>query len=210
MPGLLKLSHAQRDAVDEQHGVGNHIPAPAGQFDLELIDDQEVVVLPILKVDELDGLRPTLVPIGQTVRDRPLEQQLGRRLIDLHQPMPGRLFEIADRAGNPRVIQPRLSVAQVDLPQRRRQPLLEQHLAEVLTLGQIGNIDISFEPRPAHALKLLAEGFLDEVVFPLDLHRSDLFLGLLAAHIANLRLTQPITGQRRRDFQQLGLGWRVW
>jgi hypothetical protein len=37
--GAFELGDSQRDTVDEQHGVGNHMPAPAGQFDLELIDD---------------------------------------------------------------------------------------------------------------------------------------------------------------------------
>ena len=68
MPGLL----TQRNAVDEQHGVGDHMLAPAGQFDLELIDDQKVVVLPNLKVDESDWLRPALVPSGQSVLTVPL------------------------------------------------------------------------------------------------------------------------------------------
>jgi uncharacterized protein DUF1501 len=37
-----------------------------------------------------------------------------------------------------------------------------RQLTEVLALGQFGDIDVPFQPRPAHALKLLTEGLNGE------------------------------------------------
>src|SRR5437762_13623539 len=79
------------------------------------------------------------------------------------------LFEIADGAGYTCVVEPGLAVAQIQLAQGSREPLLQQRLAEVLSLGQIRHIGIALQPLPAHHLELCAEGLLDEVVFPLDL-----------------------------------------
>ena len=144
--------------------------APAGQLDLELVDDEEVVVRRVLEVDEPHRLRAALLPVGKAIGHRALEQKFRGRLVDLHQPMPGSLFQIANGFGDSRLIEPRLAVPQVELPQRRGEPPLEQHLAEVLPLGQLWHIRVALEPLPAHRFELLAEGLLDEVVFPLGLH----------------------------------------
>ena len=89
----LELCHHQRDAVHEQHGIRDDMPAPAGQLHLELVDDEEVVVCRVLEINEPHRLRTALLPVGQTIGDRALEQQLCRRLVDLHQPMPGCLLQ---------------------------------------------------------------------------------------------------------------------
>lgn len=170
--GALELGHHQRDAVHEQHGVGDHVPAPAGQFDLELIDDQKIVVRRVLEIDEPHRLWPAAIPIGQAIGHRALEQQLRRRLVDFHQPVPGSLLQVPNGARNAGLIQPRPAVAQVEPPQRRREPALQQHLAGAGPLGGFRQIRIALDPLPAHAFDLPTEGPLDEVAFPLDLHGS--------------------------------------
>ncbi len=144
------------------------MPAPAGQLHLELVDDEEIVVGRVLKINEPHRLITPEIPIRQAVNLRALEQQLGRRLVDFHQAMALGLFQLFDDAANTIVIEPWLAVAQVQLPQCRCQSAFEQHLAEVLALGEIGNIRVALNPLPAHRLELFAKRLLGQVVFPLD------------------------------------------
>src|SRR5712692_627160 len=146
------------------------MPAPAGQLDLELVDDEEVIVGGVLEVDELDRLRAAVVPLRQTIDDRALEQQFRRCLVHFHQPVPGRLLQIANSAGDAHVIQPRLPLAQIKLSECCSEPALEQNLSEGLTLSEFGDVSITVQPLPAHCLELLAKGLLNEVIFPLDFH----------------------------------------
>jgi hypothetical protein len=76
---------------------------------------EEGVAGQIFKVDELDRLRAAVVPLGQTIGHRALEQQFRRCLVHFHQPVRGRLLQIANSAGDAHVIQPRLPVAQIQL-----------------------------------------------------------------------------------------------
>ena len=122
----LELGHHQRDAVHEQHRVGDHMPAPAAQLHLELVDDQEVVVRRILEVDEFHRLRSTVVPIRQALRHGTLQQELRGGLVYFHQAVPRCLFQIPDSAGDTCVIEPWLAVAWVELTQGRCQPFLQQ------------------------------------------------------------------------------------
>src|SRR5205809_4085936 len=104
------------------------------------------------------------------------------------------LFEIAEGSGDARIVEPGLTVAQIQLAQSRGQPLLQQHLAEVLSLGQIRYVGVALQPLPTHHLELCAEGLLDEVVFPLDLHAAARVIVLSQLPAARLpRLSQYVS-----------------
>jgi len=82
------------------------MPAAAGQFRLELVDDQKIVALRMVEVDIADRLRPAVVPIRQAIDYGSLEQELRRGLVDLYQSMTGGFCQIPDRLGNTRLIKP--------------------------------------------------------------------------------------------------------
>ena len=167
--GTLELRHAHRNAIHEQHRVRNNVPAPAGQFYLELVDDKEVVVERIFEIDEPHRLVAPGVPIRQAVNLRSLEQQFRGRFVDFHQTMALGPLQFLDDPADAIVVEPRPAVSQIQFVERRRKPAFEQHLAEVLPLREIGNVRVALNPLPAHRLKLLAKRLLDEIVFPLDL-----------------------------------------
>ena len=168
----LELRHGQRDAVDKQNGIGNHLPPFTRQRHLELVDDQEVVVVPVVEVEEVHCLRPTVVPIGQPFDRGSLQQQFRSRLVRLHEPVLAQALQLTDGPVEARVIQPWSAIRPgVDAPHRSPQSPLEQHVPEPLTMGQLRHIGVALQPLPAHCLELLAERLLDEVVFPLNAHR---------------------------------------
>src|SRR6266705_332840 len=68
-------------------------------------------------------LLTSLLPVGQAIGNRALEQHLGRRLVNLHQSMPGRLLQVTDSAGDTHVVEPWPAVTQVELTQGRWQPI---------------------------------------------------------------------------------------
>src|SRR5436309_149508 len=108
------------------------------------------------------------------------------------------LFEIADGVGYTCVVEPGLTAAQIQLAQGCGQPLLQQHLAEVLSLGQIRHIGVALQPLPAHSLELCTERFLDEVVFPLDLHSvAQLTLRWASPTLPAATLVQSFLGRAR-------------
>ena len=168
--GTLELRHDERDAVDEQHRVRDDVAAPAGQFDFELVDDEEIVVLRVLEIDEPYRLvaGPVPNPAGPSATVPLSSSAVADWLISISR-WPVGLLQVADGARDALLIQPRLAVAQIQLSQRRREPAFEQHLAEVGALREIGHVLVALDPLPAHRLELLAERALDQVVFPLDL-----------------------------------------
>jgi len=145
------------------------VSAAAGQLHLELVDDQEIIVGRVLEIDVPNRLRASVIPIRGTLRHRAFEQQGCGALVDLHEAVPRRLLQIPDGMGDPRLVQPGSAVAEIEPAKRRFQPPFENDLPEAFTLGQLRHVDIPLDPLPAHPPELFAEGFLDEVVFPLDL-----------------------------------------
>ena len=82
--------------------------------------------------------------------------------------MPGRLLQVADGAGDAGVVEPRLAVAQIELAQGCCQPAFKstsRKLARSVNSGTSVSPSIHCQPM---RLELLAEGLLDEFVFPLD------------------------------------------
>ena len=57
------------------------------------------------------------------------------------------------------LIEPWLSVAQVELAQRRCETSFQHYLAEALALRQVRNVGITLQPLPVHQLELFAERF---------------------------------------------------
>jgi len=62
--GALGLDHHQRDAVHEEHNVGDDVLVrlARGAGHLELVHGPERVVVGVVPVDEVDGAAPALLP----------------------------------------------------------------------------------------------------------------------------------------------------
>jgi hypothetical protein len=166
----LEFRHHQRDAVHEQNCIRNDVASSAGQLYLELVDDQKVIVLRVVEIDVAQRLLATGVPSGQTIGHRTLEQQFGNLPIRLHQTQASGQFQLPNCPLDARIIQPGPPVrAEVDLVQRLGQPILEQHLTEICTLGEFGDISVTDQPLPAHLFELLTEGLLDQQSLPFNL-----------------------------------------
>ena len=149
MPGLLNSATTSGMPLTNSTASGITCPRPLVSSTLNWLMTRKSLFSGCSKSMNRTGWLPALIPVRQAVDHRPLEQQFGRRLVDLHQPVPGRLFQIADGPGDAGVVQPRLAVAQVDLAQGRRQALLEQHLAELVrsvSSGRSGSPSIHSQP----------------------------------------------------------------
>ena len=118
--GAFELGHHQRDAVYEQHRIGNNVTSPAGQRHLELVDDKKVVIPRSFEIDIPNRLGPAVVPVRKTICYGSFNEQFRCGLVDLDQAMAGRPLQVPDSLCNAGVIEPGPAVAQVDLSQRRR------------------------------------------------------------------------------------------
>lgn len=166
--GAFELGHAQRNAVHEQQRIRDDVAAPAGQFQLELVDDEEIVVDRILEINQPHRLIAPEVPIRQAVNLRALEQKSRRRFVHPHQTMTLGLLQLFGDAADAVIIQPRLAVfARIEFAKCGGKPALEQHLAEVLPPGKIGRVRGALDSLPAHRPERFAERALDQIVFPL-------------------------------------------
>ena len=76
----LALDDDERDAVDEEHDVGNDVLVrlASGFVDAELVDRQEVVALRVLPVDVVHRLPAPAVAALDTVHGRTGEQKRRR------------------------------------------------------------------------------------------------------------------------------------
>jgi hypothetical protein len=103
-PRALELRNDDGDPVDEAHCVGNDVSPATGQFDLELIDDEEVVLRRTFEIDVPYRLRPPFVPVWQSLGHGTLEQELRGRLIDLHEPVTGSTLQVVDGLVDARIV----------------------------------------------------------------------------------------------------------
>ena len=175
MPGLLNSATTIGMPLTNSTASGMTCPRPLVSSTLNWLMTRKSLFAGCSKSMISDRLRAALLPIRQSVGHRALEEQFSGRLVDLHQPVPGSLLQIANGAAQCALVQPRLAVAQIELPQRRREPVLEQNLAEARALGQLRHVRVAFDPLPAHRFELFAERLFDQVVFPLDFAHGGLF-----------------------------------
>ena len=76
--GTLELCNHHGDAVDEQHRIRDDMPTPAGEFDLKLVDNEKIIVGRVIEVNEANRLGATILPVGQSVGNRTLEEEFCR------------------------------------------------------------------------------------------------------------------------------------
>ena len=88
--------------------------------------------------------------------------------------MPGGLLQIANSAGDARR-HPATAGRRAELSLRSAAASrpLSRTSRKFARSVKFGNVRVALDPLPAHRLELLAEGLLDEIVFPLDLHESN-------------------------------------
>jgi len=106
----LELRHHQGNAVYKEHCVRDNVPTTARQLDLELVDDKEIVVLPVVEINEPHRLRPTVVPVRPALDNRAFQEQTCRRLVGLHKPILAEAFKVSNGPVNPRIIEPWLAI----------------------------------------------------------------------------------------------------
>jgi hypothetical protein len=161
----LALHHHQRDAVDEQHQVRDHVALGAivagRALHLELVDHREDVVGGLVPVDVAQGLAAAAVPALQPLYREAVQEQLGGLLVGLQhlagrQPGDGR-----HRLIQARLIEPGLAVAKVDPAQPLAQQGLHHHLGEALAVGHGGVVHRPGQELPALTDQLVDKGLLD-------------------------------------------------
>ena len=148
--GRLGLDHHQRDPVDEQRHIGPDVRRPPRRGHSELRHRKEVVGLPVVPVDVVDGLISTPVPPVKPGHRDPAQQQLGRQPVGLQQLGPRRHRpQLRNRGTDPGLVEPRRAVrATIDLLQRRAEPPLKEHIA----IRQPGVITVRLALRPDQRL----------------------------------------------------------
>ena len=140
--------------------------AAARLIDPELVDRQELIAFRMRQIDVANGLVPPAIPVRPAIHRRARAQQIARLLVPLHQLDGAQPLQVVHRVVDPALIQPGLAVGiEIDPPQRRPQPALQQHLAEAGPLGMRRHRDIPLQIRPAHGNKLVDQGPLNLGVF---------------------------------------------
>jgi len=90
------------------------------------------------------------------------DEKLGSDPVGLDQFGLAQPFQVAHGLVNARIVQPGLTaLVQVNALQCLVQPTGEQHLAEILPLGEVGDTSVARQIVPAHRLELLDKGQLD-------------------------------------------------
>ena len=116
--GAFAFHDNQRNSVHQQHQVRNNELLAAvvawRAVHSKLVDDGEVVVARCFPINVLDRLTPPTVPARKTTHSNSLEQQLGGLLVGLHQLGGTKAGDRGNGFADALVIQPRLSIAQVD------------------------------------------------------------------------------------------------
>ena len=128
------------DPFHKQHSFRDNVASTTGQLDRELVDDEEVIVSWVLEIDKPHRLLPAKIPIGEAVGNCALQEQFGCRLIGVHESMPCRLLEVADRTGNAGIVQPWVPVPQIELLKGGGEPVLQQNLSGALALGRLRQV----------------------------------------------------------------------
>ncbi len=112
----FKLGHHNGNAVDEQHRIRDNMTPAAGQFHLELIDNQKIIILGMIKINVADRLRSAFVPVFQTICHGSFKQQPGGGLVDFHQTVSIGLFQIINGLSHAGFIEPWPPVPEIDSP----------------------------------------------------------------------------------------------
>ena len=117
----LALDDDERDAVDEEHDVGNDelVRLTAGLVNAELVDRQELVALGMLPVDVVDRLAAPAVPALDAVHRRTGEEKGRDLLVGLDQLERWRSQQRRLRLSDAALVQPLVAViVNVDPAQR--------------------------------------------------------------------------------------------
>ena len=167
-PAFFAFHHCQRDAIHEQHNIGNNeLLHAARRVDAKLIDSEKMIVLRVHKVDQLH--HRVLLAIHLVHIYLRLEQQLLYRLIRLQQGAVWLAQNLILQILNLFCREPLLALgAGVQRHHRLGEYLRQQPLAkiEAQAFGRIGrNILPLVDHLPAQCCKLLQEGLLDFRVF---------------------------------------------
>ena len=141
--GVLALDHHQRQAVHEQHDVGDdEVLARSRRVDAELVDGEEVVPLRVLEVDQLD-VRVLLAGDFVDIDLRPV-QQLLHGLVRFHQAAGGLVENLVDagrrvacRSATGWPWSVRL-MARTTLPERCPSRMTSRKLVRKLFVGSVG------------------------------------------------------------------------
>ena len=154
----LALDDDQRDAVHEQDDVGDDEPpghrrGTGGRAGTRCFSGWS------------KSMKRTVRPRSPV---RPLDadafqQQGGGLLVDLHQLAGGEPQQAVDGRLDAGLVEPLLAVVvEVDPPQRRRQPLGQDHLAEAGPLGEVGHLRVAVESGPAECFERLHQRGFDQ------------------------------------------------
>ena len=167
----LELGDDQRDAVHEQHRVRDDVPAPAGQLDLELIDDEKVVVRRVFEIDvTCTGCGRPWSQSGKPSATVPLSSSsVADWLISM-----SRWPAACSRS---RIARAMRSSSSHGCPSRKlslrsaaAEPAFEQHLTKLTRSVDSGtSVSPSIHCQPI-SLSCSQKGFSHEIVFPLDFH----------------------------------------
>ena len=150
----LGLDHGQRQAIDEQHNIGDD--RFVDTLDAELIHAQKFIVAENIEIDHLHRLPATAMP--QILLHRlVMHQHLPQTQIGFHQGGSSRMNDVAHDLAQVVVTEPR-----VDPQQRRLQTLFEHDFTERLALTVVREKGwrqfCTIDPRPAQLLQLHERG----------------------------------------------------
>jgi hypothetical protein len=134
---------------------------PTGLLDLELVDGAEGVVLRVVPVEELHRASSAAIPAGQAFDGDALVQQLGGRLVGLHQLGGGKVLERRDDRAQAGLVEPRLTVVvEVDAVEGLLEVVHQEHVPEALPPGHRWVVEVAGRELPAHRRQLVDEGAL--------------------------------------------------
>ena len=180
--GALRLDDDERNAVHEQHDVGDEVLGRLARraLQLELVDRPEGVALGVVEVDEVDVARAALVPALDAVDLRALHDQAGGPLVGLQELRGAQALQCADRLGDAPLVEPGLPMlVAVDALQGLAEVVEEQDLLEGLSAPRAGVVEVAGGVLPEeatvgvlHGNKLVEEGLLDLQPLGSTAHRN--------------------------------------